>query len=445
MATAIFLGRRRPELRVVALDGAAKIGAKILVSGGGRCNVTNARVTPVDFYGGNPNIIKKVLRAFSAERSRAFFAEIGVDLHEEEHGKLFPDSNSARSVVAALLREAQRVGVIIWTGHRVTALRRGADAFEIDVRIREPARGDEPAAESPASKSIVRAPRVVLATGGNSLPKTGSDGFGYSLARRLGHSIIPTTPALDPLVLDDGSRSGAKSTPPIHVGLSGIALEVEITIRCDRPQGDTVGERVSTAERAALPSPVRVRGPMLWTHFGVSGPAALDASRFWHRAQLDGFEATVTANLIPEHDFESSEREWLARSAEHPQVQVRKLLGAWLPGRVAEALLGELGINATAPVGQLRRDDRRRLLHALLAWPLPVAGTRGYKYAEVTAGGVPLGEVDAATMESRVCPGLHLVGEVLDADGRIGGFNFQWAWSSGFVAAHGLDRALGAR
>ena len=405
LMTGICLGRARPGLRIAALDGAAKIGAKILVSGGGRCNVTNVRVTPADFYGGNPNVLRRVFAAFSEQQARAFFEQIGVGLHEEENGKLFPDSNTARSVVAALLAEAERCGVAVRPLHRVTAIIRDEDAFRVAVNI-------GPSADAESHEFVTR--RVVLATGGLSLPKTGSDGVGYAFAQALGHAIVPTTPALDPLVLEG----------EFHKPLSGIAIDVVLTVR-------VAGEK-----------PVRIAGPMLWTHFGVSGPAALDASRFWHHAKLDGRTCEITANLVGDPSFEEVDAALVDAGAKEPRKRVAQAVHRWLPARIAEAVCVAVGLRSGQELGHLARPERKRLVRALTEWTLPIAGSRGYKYAEVTAGGVPLREVDPSTMQSRKCPGLFLVGEVLDVDGRIGGFNFQWAWSSAAVAAAGLARAF---
>jgi predicted Rossmann fold flavoprotein len=397
LATAIFAARRRPDLRIVALDGAKKIGAKILVSGGGRCNVTNAVVAADDFFGGSRNTVRRVLSALPVAATRAFFDEIGVALHEEENGKLFPDSNSARTVVAALLDDCTRLGVQILTEHRVRAIEQSKDGFRLAT-----------------SGAAVQARVVALATGGLSLPKTGSDGGGYTLARALGHTLVPTTPALAPLVLDGTLCSG----------LSGVSQDVEIVARRD-------GAKL-----------YRRRGAMLWTHFGISGPEPMNVSRVWHRARIERSEARVSANLLPNHTIESAEAALIETARTHPRQSLAAALANWLPARVADALLVHLAVDGSVPLAHLPRDIRRRVLAALCDWPLPVRDSRGYGYAEATAGGVPLTEIDPATMQSRTCPGLFLVGEILDVDGRIGGFNFQWAWSSGFVAALGIDRAL---
>ena len=209
LATAIFAGRRGVSGPVVLFDGAARPGAKILVSGGSRCNVTNAVVTEADFYGAPPHLVRRVLRALGVAETVAFFREIGVALHEEEHGKLFPDANRSRVVLQALLDEAARRGVVLRAGERVVAVSAAAGGFVVRTTREE-----------------LAAARVVLATGGLSLPKTGSDGHGLRMAEALGHSVVPTTPALVPLVLD-GS---------FHARLSGVAHEVEMAVRADGPR-----------------------------------------------------------------------------------------------------------------------------------------------------------------------------------------------------------------
>ena len=402
LATAIFTRRRRPESSVLLLDGAKKPGAKILVSGGGRCNVTNTVVTERDYWGGPPAIVRRVLRALTVAETVSFFADAGVELHEEHDGKLFPDSNSARQVLDALLAQAAASGVELRSSHRVLDVERTADGFRVATNT-----GD------------LSARRVVLATGGLSLPKTGSDGAGYALARALGHTVVATTPALAPLVL---SASG-KDAPATHGTWSGVSQQAILTLWVDGS--------VAT----------RQRGSMLWTHFGVSGPAALDLSRHWLRARLDDRAAEATANLTPDLGFESLEDFWLEQARNRPRAMLGTILATLIPTAVAEGVLAALGIDASTTLASLTRDERRRVSHALTAWPIPIVDSRGYNFAEATAGGIDLQEIDPSTMESRCCPGLYLVGEMLDVDGRLGGFNFQWAWSSAAVAARGLTRA----
>jgi predicted Rossmann fold flavoprotein len=416
LATAIFAKRAARNLEVRCFDSATKIGAKILVSGGSRCNVTNRVVTERDFWGGSPRVVRNVLRAFPADRAAAFFEELGVRLHEEEDGKLFPDTNRSRTVLDALIAEAGRVGVVIETGCRVVGLRRNEQRFVVEI-YRHPSATPSASADNEAGASTrVEADLVVLATGGRSLPKTGSDGFGYELARGVGHRYVETTPALAPLVLD-GDR---------QVRLSGVSHDVALSLRV---HGAIVA---------------RVEGSLLWTHFGVSGPAALNLSRHWHRTRLAGPHVDVLLNICPGETFESLERWWLAHERARPKALVPTILATRVPASVADAWTVANGIDPQMTLAHLPKTDRRRLLHALLGTLLTVTGSRGYSYAEVTSGGIALDEIDPATMESRVCPGLYLVGEILDVDGRLGGFNFQWAWSSGWVGGHAIAKTAGA-
>jgi len=398
LATAIFAARARPALRITLLDGAKKPGAKILVSGGGRCNVTNARVLETDFWGGKRTIVRQVLRAYPVDRTIELFASLGVPLHEEADGKLFPDSNRARDVLDALLGAAAASGVELRAATRVHSVAKRAGEFAIA-----------------ADGGEIRADAVVLATGGQSLPKTGSDGAGYEMARSLGHTIVPVTPALAPLVLDGAAAES------IHRDLSGVAADVELAVWVD----GVIATRLS--------------GALLWTHFGASGPVVLNASRHWARAVLEGRRVHVSASFYPGASFERLDRRWTDVSRERPRSTLRSTLAADIPDALAAAILRVLQLPPDRHLADLTREDRRRLVHRLTEWPLAVVDTRGYNFAEATAGGVSLDEIDPRTLESRVCRGLYLVGEMLDVDGRIGGFNFQWAWSSAFVAGRSLS------
>jgi predicted Rossmann fold flavoprotein len=355
-------------------------------------------VSDTDFWGGRRAIVRRVIRAFPVRDTVAFFRDIGVTLHEEADGKLFPDSNRARDVLDALLNETHRVGATL-----------AADCLVVDIVVERDAGGFRVVTK----QGDICAARVVLATGGQSLPKSGSDGAGFDMARRLGHTVVPTTPALVPLLL-------AHDANPMHQELSGVAHVVELTLWVDGAVA------------------IRLTGSLLWTHFGISGPVTLDMSRHWLRAQLDRRPTSLTVSFCPGQPFDEIDAWWTARAIERPQASLASTLATVLPASVAAALLRRLALDAGTSLAHVRRDDRRRLTHALAAWPLEVIGSRGYNYAEATAGGVALSEIDPATMQSRICPGLFLVGEVLDVDGRIGGFNFQWAWSSARVAAAAL-------
>lgn len=399
LATAIF-ARRLCRASVCIVDGAERPGAKILVSGGSRCNVTNAVVTERDYWGGRRTVIRRVLSRLPVAATIAFFDEIGVPLKEESTAKLFPRSDRSRDVLDGLLGAARDVEVTLSPSTRVTQLVRDDGGFRLET-----------------SRGPMTADAVVLATGGLSLPKTGSDGAGLTMARSLGHSIVPTTPALAPLVVQDG----------FHGALSGVSQEVELSLRVDG--------RIAR----------QIRGPMLWTHFGISGPAALDMSRHWLRASLEGAPLVMNANLRPGQSFESVEAALTETASRHPRLALQNALAEWVPASVAAVLLRHAGVEGEVRMAALTRVSRRALAHSLTAFPLDVRDSRGYSYAEATAGGVALDEIDPSSMESRRCPGLFLVGEMLDVDGRLGGFNFQWAWSSGRAAAEGLARRAAAR
>jgi predicted Rossmann fold flavoprotein len=389
LMAAIHALRGGPCREVVALDSARTLGAKILVSGGGRCNVTHHAVDETAFAGSTRPAIRKVLRRFDVERTVQFFAAEGVALKREETGKLFPVTDRARTVLDALLRSAREAGVTLRHPWRVETVERAGGAFELRS----------------ASGERREADRVVLAAGGCSLPKTGSDGHGHVLARSLGHSITPRVfPALVPLTL-----------PRDHplCALSGLAAPVRLEVHA--------GSGASLA---------RIEGSLLCTHFGLSGPAVLDVSRYWIDARLDDPGAPLVVSWVPA----------LSPGALDAALRglgsgtLAGLLEQWLPGRLARALCALAGVDAGQRGHRLTRPDRAALVRAVLEMPLPVTGDRGFAHAEVTAGGVPLSELRLETMESRICPGLYICGEVCDVDGRIGGFNFQWAWASGYVA-----------
>jgi predicted Rossmann fold flavoprotein len=389
--TAAAAGR---PLVVTAVDSARKLGAKILVAGGGRCNVTHERVAESDYAGSTPPAIRKLLRRFTVEDTVAFFAAAGVELKTEDTGKLFPTSDSARTVLDALVREATRAGTRLVHPAKVTALAQDGPGF---------------LATSDAGE--LRTRRVILCTGGKSLPKSGSDGTGLVLAQRLGHSLTsPIVPALVPLVLPAGHWITT---------LAGLTLPTEVTL--------------TAANSRKL---FATTGSTLCTHVGLSGPAILDASRHWLVGRAADPAVTLRLNWLPGENPESLDRQLV----EAQRRGALALLRERLPDRLARTLCEQAG---AAPTGDLAREARRRLASLATATPLEITGDRGFTVAEATAGGVPLSEVRLETMESRVCPGLFLAGELLDVDGRIGGFNFQWAWASGFVAGSAAARAAG--
>ncbi len=392
----------RPTISL--LDGRERIGVKILMSGGTRCNLTHAEVLPGDYRGSSPRRIARFLRAHPAsEALRIFREELGLAVKEEPGGKLFPADDRAASVLEALLRGV--AGVPLLSGSRWTGLERAGEGL---WRISR--RGPDGDAQPP-----LVARRVIVATGGCSYPRTGSDGSGLAILRRLGHTVVKPVPALSPFVLEGN----------LHVELQGIACPVRLTLRVN-------GRK--TFETA---------GPMLWTHFGVSGPAVLDVSGVWARTRADNPEArlAVSASFLPDRDPQEEERAWIESAGRRSDLTIRRRYAA-LPARLLSALAELAGAEAALPLAQTPRETRRALIERLCAFPLPVRDVYGFGKAEVTSGGVPLDEVDDG-LESRVAPGIHLAGEVLDVDGRLGGFNFQWAWTSGSAAGRAAVERLG--
>ena len=394
LMAAIWAGRAGAH--PIVLDGARTLGAKILVAGGGRCNVTHDEVDERSYSGSSRNSIRNVLRRFTVPETIEFFASLGVRLKREDTGKLFPVTDSARTVLEALLRATYDAGAEIRHPRRVEQIERSEDGEYV---VRGP-------------WGALRTPRVIMATGGRSLPRSGSDGAGFTFAESLGHTATRQFPALVALTVADGWFGRE---------LSGLATDVEIEVRSG------TGKRLAS-----------IAGAVLCTHFGLSGPCAMDISRHWQDARADDAGTQLVVRWVPGISSEQLDAE-LQQLGTQP---VGRYLGARVPTRMARALCEQAGIDAAATGQALRREERRALLRAVLDTPVPVTGTRGWSNAEATAGGVPLNEVRLETMESRVAPGLHLCGEVLDVDGRIGGYNFQWAWSSGFVAGQGAAKAL---
>jgi len=381
--------------RVLLLERTADGGRKILISGGGRCNVLPSALAPERFVtDSSPHLLRRLLESWPQAAQRAFFERelrLPLDL-EPETGKLFPTSNRARDVRDRLVAHARAQGVQYRTGAHVVWLDPQDGGFRLSL----------------AGGEVIATPRVIIAAGGLSVPSTGSDGFGLDLARRLGHSVHPTYPALTPLVAD----------PPVHAGLAGVSLTATLSARVGRRR-------------------VQASGGFLFTHRGYSGPAVLDLSHVAVRSRLAG----GPPEAITVQWGEPSAAEWDRLLQERSAAGVIGVLRERLPLRLAERLLEEAGLESRLQLAQLSRPGRRELVRRLSAYPLPWTGDEGYKKAEVTGGGLALNEVDPGTLESRRVPGLFFAGEVLDAFGPIGGHNFAWAWATGRLA--GLGAATG--
>ncbi len=400
---AIFAARSRPNRRVFLLDGARTLGAKILVAGGGRCNVTHDIVDHTAYFGSSPHAIKNVLRRFSVPETVSFFRDIGVELKREETGKLFPVTDDARTVLNALLVYARHLGVEIEHPRRVTSVIR----LEHSSQVQPVALASLPFPRFRVGGDwgSIDCTSLVLATGGKSLPRSGSDGAGYEFASSLGHSISPRLmPALVPLLLPAGH---------ILCSLSGIATDATLQVRSG------TGRKI-----------ISFTGAVLCTHFGLSGPCVLDISRHYLDAVATNPPCRLVANWIPSESFDSLDALLVASGTACTGTWLRERLSS----RFADAVCSSVGIDPAGRISSIPRESRRGLVRNLVEMDIPIVGSRGFNYAEVTAGGVPLDEIYLDTMQSRRCPGLYFCGEICDVDGRIGGYNFQWAWSSGYTA-----------
>lgn len=411
---------------VILLERTTDGGRKILISGGGRCNVLPSALDPRDYVtDSSPHTLRKLLLSWPLPEQRRFFEEtLGMRLVlEPETGKLFPEGNRSREVRDRLVAEAHRRGVEVRTGVQVTGLRPPSPddpAARWTVRTRSavatpPEGGGGAGRRAGAVAGIgtegsLRASAVILATGGLSVPATGSDGTGLRIAEGLGHTVHPLYPALTPLTQD----------PPRHAGLAGVSLTVSI--------------------EAPGPGGLRTRGGFLFTHRGFSGPSVLNVSHLAVRSRMAGEEPR---RLLTVGWADEGPEGWDRRLREGSGI-VAGALRSELPQRLAEMLLQEAGVEGSHPLHRLRKEERKTLVQLLTRWPLPWTGDEGYRKAEVTGGGVALSEVNPRTLESRRHPGLFLCGEMLDAFGPIGGYNFAWAWATGRSAGEGARGRSGA-
>jgi predicted Rossmann fold flavoprotein len=341
--------------KVLLLEHAEKVGKKILISGGGRCNFTNTEARPEAFLSANPHFCKSALARYTQHDFIALVDKHRIAWHEKTLGQLFCDGSS-RQIVAMLLAECAAAGVDVRVAHRITAIEK-TDHFTVRT-----------------DKGDFAATAVVLATGGLSIPKMGATGFTHDVARRFGLKMTETRPALVPLTA---------KVPE----LAGVSLPV--VARCGKAQ---------------------FREAMLFTHRGLSGPAILQISSYWRPGQ------EIAIDLLPGRDAEQFVKE---RRQARPKAELRTILGELMPQRLAATLAGQPA-------------------QALNDWRLTPTGTEGYAKAEVTLGGVDTAELSSRTMEARKMPGLFVIGEAVDVTGWLGGYNFQWAWSSGWAAGEAL-------
>jgi predicted Rossmann fold flavoprotein len=365
--------------RVLVVEHANRVGKKILMSGGGRCNFTNTGTTPANFLSTNPHFCKSALARYTPFDFIAMVERHGIAYHEKELGQQFCDESS-KQIVAMLLEECAQAGVRIETSCSVERVQHGAGGYHLHT-----------------TRGAFNAPALVVATGGLSIPSMGASGFGYALARQFGHAVLPTRAALVPLTLSGKHQERLAD-------LSGVALPVEA--RCN-------GASFSNF--------------MLVTHRGISGPAILQVSSFWQPGD------DLRLDLLPGRDALAT----LQRlQADRPAAELRTILGELLPKRFAQRLC-EVWL-PNRPMKQFNAPQLRDIAAQLSDWPLVASGTEGYRTAEVTLGGVDTDQLSSGTLQSRLLPGLFFIGEVVDVTGWLGGYNFQWAWASGHAAGNAL-------
>ena len=374
MMAAIEAGRR--GRRVLVIDHARAPGEKIRISGGGRCNFTNLGIAPDRFLSQNPRFALSALKRFTQWDFIARMDAAGIAWHEKTLGQLFCDG-PATQVVDMLLRDMERAGVTLWLGCALGEVRRAGAGFLVET-----ARGPQ------------SAPAVVVATGGKSIPKMGATGYGYRVAESFGLPLVETRPALVPLTFAEQELAWMRP-------LAGVALPGRVA--CGRQGFDEA---------------------MLFTHRGLSGPAVLQISSYWREGEA------IHLDLLPGRDVAAELR------AARGKVALRTVLARWLPERLARHLEEAGGVTQT--MAELPAAVLDRLAEGLRDWRLVPVGSEGYRTAEVTLGGVDTRALDGRTMAARDVPGLYFVGEVVDVTGWLGGYNFQWAWSSGWAAGQAI-------
>lgn len=384
LLSAIFAARG--GISVLVLETRRQPGAKIRVSGGGRCNILPSAVELTDYHtSGSTKTLRNILFSWPlADVHRFFTDELGIPLKIEDTGKVFPVSDRSKDVVDALLAELRRVAATLLGDQKVTSIRSvvspdGTPLFRLDT-----------------VDATFFCHRLVMATGGLSLPKTGSDGGGWRLAKTFGHQVLPTYPALVPLCTDDRALCE----------LAGVSLPVTLTARRD-------GRELA-----------RYAGDFLFTHAGFSGPAALNISR---QVAMPGTDAVTIHARWGSPELPS----WDGLLRAGSQGLVATVVRDHLPRRLADVLLERAGVPATRRLSELSRNERTALVAVLEDFPLSITSNEGYRTAEITGGGIPLDEVHTKTLESRMTPGLYIAGEMLDVTGRLGGYNFLWAWVTG--------------
>jgi predicted Rossmann fold flavoprotein len=401
-------------LQVLLIDHAPKVAEKIRISGGGRSNFTNREVTPTNFLSANPHFSRSALSQYTSQDFIALVQSHGIDFHEKHKGQLFCD-RSSQDLIDMLLQECGKGQVSHWQPCSVQSVSTANDQshrFELNT-----------------DRGLVACHSVVIATGGLSIPKIGATDWGQKLAEQFGHTLVPLRPALVPLTFDAKHWSH-------WVSMAGVSLPVQVKVQVNDQAHFDIGQHKRKGKEADMV----FHEDLLFTHRGLSGPAILQISSYWQAG------SALSVNLVPGADMASTLKQAKQGTKKQLSNAWRDALPSGLPNRLADHWLNQFladqpHIQNSAFMAETKDRDLETLGQSINGWSISPNGTEGYAKAEVTAGGVNTRELNSQNMESKCCPGLYFIGEVVDVTGWLGGYNFQWAWSSAMACARALEPA----
>jgi predicted Rossmann fold flavoprotein len=375
--------------KVTIFEKNDRIGKKLLITGNGHCNLTNQDIEVYHFHGKTPAFAATVIKSFNLDETLAFFQKLGLEFYCDESGRIFPASLQASSVLDVIRFELERLGCIIQCGKAISSIEKKG-VFNIKTADNETFQSDS----------------VVLATGGKAAPQTGSDGSGYKIAEAFGHTVLPVNPGLTQL----------KLTGNLYRVMEGIKWESRVSIYSDNELIESVP------------------GDIIFTNYGISGLAILKISRSAVLELLKSKTVEIELDLLPDLDIEKTVQIIKKRVQYHPEMNLEHFFTGWINKRYGQAILKLLGYSLSMPTGNLSLSDINKIAAILHAFRFGVSGHTGWQNAQITAGGINADEIDPNTLESKIVKNLYFAGELIDIDGDSGGYNLQWAWSSGYTA-----------
>lgn len=394
MMAAITAARKNSH--VILIEHTARLGSKLLQTGNGKCNFTNLDMDKKYYQNENPNFVETVLGKFTVKDTLAFFREIGV-YNRERNGYVYPNSETASSLQDALRQEVEHTGVTVLTECNIQTVKKEKEGFVIET-----------------DKGTIKTVSLILATGSKAAPKTGSDGSGYALAKGLGHHIVKPLPALVQLTSDNR----------LCKGMAGVRSTGSVAIYAD---GKKLAEDL---------------GEIQYTDYGISGIPVFQVSRYAVKAKDRKEQVLAVVDMLPAFSLEELRRDIQERIKREKEKDLISFFAGLLHKKLVQAVVKSLGLDMNMTAGQAGEKRLIKILESMKAFSFHITGSRSFEYAQVCQGGVALSEVDAETMESKICKKLYFAGELLDVDGKCGGYNLQWAWSSGYLA--GMNVAKGS-